>query len=81
MQHQAGRNDLARPLLELAVEHSPEEPSTRFHLASVYLGSGANGRGREELLRALDSPRPFPERIDAMRMIRDGPAGPVSPRP
>jgi Flp pilus assembly protein TadD len=35
MQHQAGRNDLARPLLELAVEHSADEPSTRFHLGSV----------------------------------------------
>src|SRR5262249_16693688 len=70
MQHRAGRDELARPLLELAVEPSPDEPSTRFHLGSVYLASGANDRGREELRRALDSPRPFPERLEAMRLMR-----------
>jgi len=73
MQHQAGRDDLARPLLELAVEHSSDEPSTRFHLGSVYLASGASDRGREELRRALDSPRPFPQRLEAMRLLRDEP--------
>jgi predicted Zn-dependent protease len=73
MHHQAGRDDLARPLLELAVEHSADEPSTRFHLGSVYLASGAGARGREELRRAVDSPRPFPERLEAMRLLRDDP--------
>jgi predicted Zn-dependent protease len=73
MHHQAGRDDLARPLLELAVEHSADEPSTRFHLGSVYLASGASARGREELQRAVDSPRPFPERLEAMRLLRDEP--------
>jgi predicted Zn-dependent protease len=73
MHHQAGRDDLARPLLELAVEHSADEPSTRFHLGSVYLASGAGARGREELQRAVDSPRPFPERLEAMRLLRDDP--------
>src|SRR5262249_25962186 len=53
MRHQAGRDGLARPVLELAVEHSADEPSTRFHLGSVYLASGASARGREELRRAL----------------------------
>jgi len=76
MHHQAGRDDLARPLLELAVEHSADEPSTRFHLGSVYLASGASARGREELRRALDSRRPFPERLEAMRLLRDDPPGP-----
>jgi len=81
MQHQAGRDDLARPLLELAVEHSPDEPSTRFHLGSLYLGAGSSDRGREELRRALDSPRPFPERLEAMRLIRDAPTRTGSTRP
>ena len=76
MHHQAGRDDLARPLLELAVEHSADEPSTRFHLGSVYLASGASARGREELRRALDSRRPFPERLEAMRLLRDDPPSP-----
>jgi predicted Zn-dependent protease len=76
MQHQAGRDDRARPLLELAVEHSADEPTTRFHLGSVYLASGANDRGREELRRAVDSPRPFPERLEAMRLLRDDAARP-----
>jgi predicted Zn-dependent protease len=73
MHHQAGRDDLARPLLELAVERSADEPSTRFHLGSVYLASGASARGREELQRAVDSARPFPERLEAMRLLRDDP--------
>src|SRR5689334_14516615 len=73
MHHQAGRDDVARPLLELAVEHSADEPSARFHLGSVYLASGASARGREELRRAVDSPRAFPERLEAMRLLRDDP--------
>jgi predicted Zn-dependent protease len=73
MHHQAGRDALARPLLELAVEHSADDPSTRFHLGSVYLASGAGARGRDELQRAVDSPRPFPERLEAMRLLRDDP--------
>ena len=76
MQHQAGRDDLARPLLEVAVEHSSDEPSARFHLGSVYLASGASDRGREELRRAVESPRPFPERLEAMRLLRGDPARP-----
>jgi predicted Zn-dependent protease len=73
MHHLAGRDDLARQLLELAVERSPDEPSTRFHLGSVYLASGENQRGREELGRAVDTPRPFPERLEAMRLLREQP--------
>ena len=76
MQHQAGRDDLARPLLEVAVEHSSDEPSARFHLGSVYLASGASDCGREELRRAVESPRPFPERLEAMRLLRGDPARP-----
>ena len=75
MQHEAGRDDLARPLLELAVEHSADEPSTRFHLGRVYLAAGESDRGRQELRRAVDSPRPFPERLEAMRLLREDPGG------
>ena len=75
MQHEAGRDDLARLLLELAVEHSVDEPSTRFHLGRVYLAAGESDRGRQELMRAVDSPRPFPERLEAMRLLREDPRG------
>jgi tetratricopeptide (TPR) repeat protein len=65
-------NDLprARALLELAVQDAPEEPSHRYHLAMVYAQDGETARAREELQAALDSPRPFPERIDAVRLLR-----------
>jgi tetratricopeptide (TPR) repeat protein len=65
----------ARALLEAAVKDAPEEPSFRYHLAMVYRQDNEMAHAREELQAALDSPRPFPERIDAVRLLRqnDGP--------
>jgi tetratricopeptide (TPR) repeat protein len=60
----------ARSLLEAAVKGAPEEPSFRYHLAMVYAQDKDMARAREELEAALDSPRPFPERIDAVRLLR-----------
>jgi predicted Zn-dependent protease len=73
MQHQAGHDAEARVLLETAVEHSPDDPSARFHLGSVLLALGDTTRGRQELQRAVDSPRQFPERLEAMRLVQQEP--------
>ncbi len=64
----------ARALLEAAVQGAPEEPSLRYHLAMVYAEENDMGRAREELQAALDSRRPFPERIDAVRLLRQNDA-------
>jgi tetratricopeptide (TPR) repeat protein len=60
----------ARPLLEAAVKGAPEEPSLRYHLAMVYAQQGEMALAQQQLQAALDSPRPFPERIDAVRLLR-----------
>ncbi len=73
MQHQAGHDAEARNLLETAVEHSPDDPSVRFHLGTVLLALGDTARGRQELQHAVDSPRQFPERLEAMRLVRQEP--------
>jgi tetratricopeptide (TPR) repeat protein len=69
----------ARFLLEAAVQGAPEEPSFHYHLAMVYVQDKDMARAREELQAALDSPRPFPERIDAVRLLRQN-VGPPFPK-
>lgn len=61
----------ARALLEAAVEGAPDEPSPHFHLAAVYAWEKKMELARKELKAALDSNRPFPERLDALRLLRE----------
>src|SRR4051812_20893585 len=63
----------ARELLEAAVKGAPEEPSLHYHLATVYAQEKKKDRAREELKAALESRRPFAERLDALRMLRENP--------
>lgn len=70
MNHQAGDDGRAVGLLERASELAPEEPTFHYHLAIVYRASGDIARARQSLQAALDSPRPFAERLDAMRLVR-----------
>jgi tetratricopeptide (TPR) repeat protein len=70
MNHQAGDDGRALPLLQRATELAPEEPSFHYHLAIVYRASGETARARESLQAALDSPRPFAERLEALRLVR-----------
>jgi len=67
----AGDLPRARSLLETAVQGAPDEPGPRFHLATLCARQGEPARAREELKIALDSPRPFPERLEAMRLLRE----------
>jgi tetratricopeptide (TPR) repeat protein len=71
VQFKAGNAPRARDLLETAVKDAPEEPSLHFHLAALYAQGREQARARGELKLALDSPRPFPERLDAMRLLRE----------
>ncbi len=68
----AGETARARELLQAAVKAAPDEPSTRFHLAAVYAKESQAVLASAELRAALDSARPFPERLDAIRLLREG---------
>lgn len=78
MNYRAQDKRRARALLEAAVKGAPDEPSIRYHLAMVYAQDDEMTLARRELQTALDSPRPFAERIDALRLFRqnDGPSTP-----
>jgi predicted Zn-dependent protease len=67
----AGETARARELLEASVRAAPEEPSPRFHLASVYARESKKELSRRELEAALESGRPFPERLEALRLLKD----------
>jgi predicted Zn-dependent protease len=61
----------ASELLKAAVKGASEEPSLHFHLAAVYARQKKMDLAREELKAALDSNRPFAERLDALRLLRE----------
>jgi tetratricopeptide (TPR) repeat protein len=67
----------ARELLEAAVKGAPEEPGPHFHLAAVYAREKKTDLARKELNAALDSHRPFPERLDALRLLRENSPAPT----
>jgi predicted Zn-dependent protease len=73
VQLKAGDVPRARELLEAAVKGAPDEPGPHFHLAALYAQERKRDRARAELKLALDSPRPFPERLDALRLLRENP--------
>ena len=71
--YRAGDARRARELLTAAVKDVPEEPRPHFHLASVYAHEQKRDLARKELDAALGSGRPFAERLEVLRMLRDEP--------
>jgi len=71
MHARAGETARAGALLQAAVRAAPDEPSTRFHLGALYAKESQPELARAELKAALDSARPFPERLDAIRLLRE----------
>jgi predicted Zn-dependent protease len=61
----------ARELLAAAVKNAPEDPTPHFHLGALYALERKPAPARDQLTLALDSGRPFPERLDAMRLLRE----------
>jgi tetratricopeptide (TPR) repeat protein len=70
MHFRAGDARLARELLLAAVAREPDEPRLHYHLALVHAKVKEAPLARQQLQAALASPRPFPERIDALRLLR-----------
>ena len=70
LQYRAGDLRRAHELLESAVKNMPEEPEPHFHLASVLAREQHPELARGELQAALSSDRPFAQRLEAMRLLR-----------
>jgi len=71
LHYRAHETRRARELLQAAVKSAPEEPALHFHLAAAYLQEEQADLAREELKLALDSHRPFAERLEALRLLRE----------
>ncbi len=71
LRFRAGELDRARELLQAAVQAAPDEPEPHFHLAKLYLREGKTDLARRELDAALEPGRPFPGRLDALRLVRE----------
>jgi predicted Zn-dependent protease len=76
----AGATARARELLEAAVKAAPDEPSAHFHLGAIYARESKADLARNELKAAVESGRPFPERLEAMRLLREGSSSPPPKR-
>jgi tetratricopeptide (TPR) repeat protein len=75
VQYRAHETRRARELLEAAVARDPESPSLHFHLAAVHAQEKRMDLARKELQTALALPGAFPERLEAMRLLRDNGTG------
>ena len=73
----AGLTMRARELVLAAVNASPDEPSPHFHLALIYAREKKAALARAELQAAVDSRRPFTERLDALRLLRENSSAPA----
>jgi Flp pilus assembly protein TadD len=69
--YRAGAVGRAHALLAAAVNGASEEPGPHFHLSFVYADEKKRALARTELTAALDSKRPFPERLQALRLLRE----------
>ena len=68
-QYRAGQAKRARDSLQAAVTGAPDEPLPHFHLGAVYARENRPDLARVELNAAIESPRPFKERLDATRLL------------
>jgi tetratricopeptide (TPR) repeat protein len=71
LHYRAHETQRARELLQAALKSAPEEPALHFHLAAAYLQEKQTDLARNELKLALDSHRPFAERLEALHLLRE----------
>ncbi|HZR10214.1 MAG TPA: tetratricopeptide repeat protein [Myxococcales bacterium] len=81
MHDRTGDTTRGRVLLQSAVDAAPDEPGPHFHLAAIYARERKTDLARSELKAAVDSPRPFAERLEALRLLRESASTPVTRGP
>jgi Flp pilus assembly protein TadD len=69
--HRAEMQAEARAMLQAAVERAPEDPRPRYHLGVLLAQDNQRERARAEWQAAVDSKLVFPERFEAMRLLRE----------
>lgn len=67
----AGQPTRALEWLKVAAANAPDEPAIRFHLASAYAQTKDIDAARREVRLSLDSEKPFGERLEAQRLLRE----------
>jgi putative PEP-CTERM system TPR-repeat lipoprotein len=65
-----GDSKRAVDLLERAVKKKPNQPEIRFHLAAALHRTGDNQRARSELRELLQKHKSFPEREQAVALLK-----------
>jgi predicted Zn-dependent protease len=67
----AGDGRRAHDLLEAAVRGAPDNPTMRFHLATLYAREKKMDMARHQLKTALESSSYFRQRVEALRLLRE----------
>jgi putative PEP-CTERM system TPR-repeat lipoprotein len=57
-------------LLQQAVANAPKNPALRYHLAQGWFKAGDKAKARDELTRLLSTDAKFPERAEAVKLLR-----------
>lgn len=66
----AGQTQRALEWLAVAAVNAPEDPAIQYHLASAHAQNRSPELARKALRLALDSEKPFAERLEAQRLLR-----------
>ncbi len=67
----SGETKKALEWLKVAAANAPDEPAIRYHLAMALAKSGDKAAAKLEVQAALASERPFAERLEAQRLLRE----------
>jgi putative PEP-CTERM system TPR-repeat lipoprotein len=57
-------------LLQQAAANAPKNPAIRYHLAQGWFKAGDKAKARDELTRLLSTDAKFPERAEAVKLLR-----------
>jgi len=68
---QSGRTESGLIALEQAISNAPKSPDIRYHLAAALAKAGDKARAKQELSLALQSDKPFSERVAAEALRRE----------
>lgn len=67
----AGQAEKGLGILRKAADLAPRDPSVRYHLAQALAKTGNRTEARTEVKAALKTERPFPESVQARRLLEE----------